>query len=382
MRVAFYAPLKPPDHPVPSGDRRMAGLLMQALRQAGHGVALAARLRSRDPAGDPERQARLHALGDRLAARLARRYRAAPAAARPDAWFTYHLYYKAPDWIGPAVARALAIPYLVAEASHAPKRAGGPWRASHAATEAALRQAAAVIGLNPRDSACLRPLVPADRLYLMKPFLDPAPYRAAHAARAGHRAEIAAAHALPLDTPWLLAVAMMRPGDKLASYRLLARALGTIEDRPWRLLILGDGPARAEVAAAFAGFGDRAVFAGVQPPGRLAAYYAAADMMVWPAINEAYGMALLEAQASGLPVVAGDSGGVSAIVAEGVTGRIVPAGDAAAFAGAVAALLDAPDALAAMGAAALDKTAREHGLAGAADFLDGVLRRAVAEKAA
>ena len=35
----------------------------------------------------------------------------------PAAWFTYHLYYKAPDWLGPDIARALAIPYLVAEAS-------------------------------------------------------------------------------------------------------------------------------------------------------------------------------------------------------------------------------------------------------------------------
>ena len=34
MRVAFYAPLKPPDHPVPSGDRRVAQLFLQALRFA------------------------------------------------------------------------------------------------------------------------------------------------------------------------------------------------------------------------------------------------------------------------------------------------------------------------------------------------------------
>ena len=46
MRIAFYAPLKPPDHPVPSGDRRIARLLLEALRRAGHEVALASRLRS------------------------------------------------------------------------------------------------------------------------------------------------------------------------------------------------------------------------------------------------------------------------------------------------------------------------------------------------
>src|SRR4051812_6266828 len=36
MRVAFYAPMKPPDHPVPSGDRRMAQLLLAALGFAGY----------------------------------------------------------------------------------------------------------------------------------------------------------------------------------------------------------------------------------------------------------------------------------------------------------------------------------------------------------
>ena len=41
----------------------------------------------------------------------------------------------------------------------------------------------------------------------------------------------------------LLAVAMMRGGDKLASYRLLAEALARCADRPWRLDIAGDGDA-------------------------------------------------------------------------------------------------------------------------------------------
>src|SRR5437868_734111 len=121
MRIAFYAPLKPPHHPVPSGDRTMARLLIAALEQAGHTVEVAALLRSRDGCGDPARQARLRRLGARLAARYVRR-RGGDAAPRPELWFTYHLYYKAPDWLGPAVADALAIPYVVAEASLAAKR--------------------------------------------------------------------------------------------------------------------------------------------------------------------------------------------------------------------------------------------------------------------
>ena len=121
MRIAFYAPLKPPDHPVPSGDRRVAQLFLEALRRAGHEPFVASTLRSFDGNGDPVRQAGLAGLGRRAAERLLRQWRRSPAAA-PQLWFTYHPYYKAPDWLGPAVSRALNIPYLVAEASHAAKQ--------------------------------------------------------------------------------------------------------------------------------------------------------------------------------------------------------------------------------------------------------------------
>ena len=108
MRIAFYAPLKPPGHPVPSGDRRVAGLLLDALHRAGHRPFVASRLRSYDGHGDPARQARLAAIGAGIARRLLRQWRRNPTAA-PDLWFTYHLYYKAPDWLGPTISAALVV---------------------------------------------------------------------------------------------------------------------------------------------------------------------------------------------------------------------------------------------------------------------------------
>src|SRR5439155_20302278 len=83
--------------------------------------------------------------------------------------------------------------------------------------------------------------------------------------------------------------------------------------------------------------------AGAVPHAELPAIYAGADLYLWPAVNEAYGMAFLEAQAAGLPVVAGRTGGVPAVVADGVTGILTPIGDPAAFADAVAQLLDRPE---------------------------------------
>jgi len=365
-RVAFYAPLKPPDHPVPSGDRRMAQLLWQALERAGATVELASRLRSRDPDGDPARQRRLAALGRRLAARYVRRVRARPPGARPDVWVTYHLYYKAPDWIGPAAAEMLGIPYLVAEASHAPKRAGGPWDAGHRQVQAALGRADAVLTINPADGACLPTGV---RQVTLPPFLDTTAIDRAQPDRAG----LAAAYGLDPGQPWLITVAMMRAGDKLASYRALAAALGRLTDRPWQLLVLGDGPARPQVETAFGPLAARVRYAGATEPQATATALASADLFVWPAVNEAYGMALLEAQAAGCPAVCGDVGGVSAILSDRETGRLVPPHDPDAFAGAVGELLDDPAVRATMGAAARTKVARSHTIDTAAQRLSALL---------
>jgi len=366
MRVGFYAPLKPPDHPVPSGDRLMARLLIQALRLAGHEVRIMSRLRSRDGTGDPVRQARLAALGRRLADRI-------PRTEAPDLWFTYHLYHKAPDLIGPAAADRLGIPYVVAEASFAPKQAAGPWAAGHAAVAAALARADAVIGLNPADAACVRPMLadPA-RYHALPPFLDIDPFGRARDRREATRAALALAWDLDPDAPWLIAVGMMRPGDKLASYRVLGQALALLPDRPWRLLVIGDGRVRAAVVEALAPLGRRVVWLGALE--QIAETIAAADLLVWPALREAWGMALLEAQAAGLPVVAGRVGGVPSIVADGRTGLLTPEGDTVALAGAIATLLDDPDRRRAMGRAAVDHVTHAHALPAAARRLDAILR--------
>jgi glycosyltransferase involved in cell wall biosynthesis len=353
----------------------MAALLVDALRLGGHQVTLASRLRSRDGAGDPERQRRLRDLGAGLAGRLLRRIEAAPLAERPEAWLTYHLYYKAPDWIGPAVSQALGIPYLVAEASVAHKRAGGPWDLGHRATLSALEQAATVIALNPADAECLPP---GCRLHRLVPFLDPSPYRAAGAARDDHRGALAESLGLDAGRPWLTAVAMMRSGDKLESYLLLARALRRLKTNAWYLIVAGDGPARGAVEAAF----DWAVpgqvhFVGETNLADLPALYAASDLLVWPAINEAFGMALLEAQACGLPVVAGLSGGTGEMVRHGETGLLSAAGDLDGFAGNLARLLRDSGLRAEMAMAARAKVGAEHGIAAAARRLDAILDEAV-----
>ncbi len=383
MNIAFYAPLKPPDSLRPSGDRRMARLLIAALEGQGHSVGLACRLRTRDGDGDPDRQARLSRIGSRAAAGLVNRWSRGPAAKRPDAWVTYHLYYKAPDHLGPAVSAALGIPYVVIEASHAPKRANGPWAASHVAVKRALGQADLVVGLNSRDRGCVSPVMgPSARYLQLRPFLDLAPYAGGSGAPAVPVADPIAAMGLGEERVRLLAVGMMRSGDKLDSYHALARSLKELEHQGnWCLMIVGDGPERATVETMFSRFGDRVRFGGEVDAATLAAYYAHADVLVWPAVREAYGMALMEAQASGLPVVAGDVGGVPDIVRNGRTGLLTPDGDTNAFADAVSRLLVDADLRTRLGQAAMETAVAEHGMdtAGArlGDAVAGLVRERV-----
>jgi len=367
MRIAFYAPMKPPGHPVPSGDRTIARLMLRALRRTGHEVTVAAGLRSHDPHGDPGRQARIRRQGRRAAARYV-----ASAHPRPDLWFTYHLYRKAPDWLGPPVTCRLGIPYVVADASIAPGKAEGPWAEGHAAALAALGCADRVVVLDPADLPCLEAeIANPERLALLPPFV-PVPERLP-AGRNEMRSAIAATCSVDTGQTWIAVAAMMRPGAKLRSYSLLARALADLADRPCAVLIAGDGPNRREVEAMFAG--DRRVrFLGRLPASEIARLYRAADVAAWPAIDESIGMSVLEAQAAGCPVVSGDRTGLSRAVAHGETGMLVPCGDVAAFSRATEILLESPDLRQHMGRAAHARMRRHHGLDAAAMRLDSILQ--------
>ena len=415
VRIAFYAPLKAPDHPVPSGDRAIARLLLAALERAGAvrgwDVEVASRFRSFDAGGDADRQARLRDAGTLLAERLVGRYRSAPASARPGLWFTYHVYHKAPDWLGPAVTACLGIPYVVAEASHAAKQAGGGWSIGHEAAERAIRHADAVLALNPDDVPGVGAVVcDPSRIVPFAPFLGPrgrladedgfrpgppehealadpigfgrgapavVPDPSAAARRSASRAAAVRRYGVPAGEPWLLCVAMMRGGRKLASFEVLARALARpgLAAEPWHLLVAGDGPARSGVEAAFARRvpARRVTFTGRVGGETLARLYAGSDLFVWPAVGEPMGMAMLEAQSFGLPVVAARTRGVPELVADGETGLLAPEGDAGAFAAAVGNLLGRPELRRRMSRAARARVARNHSFEMASERLGGLV---------
>ncbi|MGE0004345.1 MAG: glycosyltransferase family 4 protein [Parvibaculaceae bacterium] len=320
MKIAFYAPLKSPDHPVPSGDRQMGRLLMQALVRSGFDVELASRLRAFRAEPGPQEDLRREAHAEKI--RLAREW---ALGGKPDMWFTYHLYYKAPDLIGPGLAREWHIPYVTAEASYAGKRDRQGWAAAQALVREAVGQAHVNLCFTDRDRPGLETAAPHARFASLSPFIDTSAYERVASLPPG---------------PRLVTVAMMRKGDKLASFAMLAEALMLIADLRWHLTVIGDGPMRAETVSLFAGLpAGRIDWQGELPADSVPAALRAGGIYVWPGCGEAYGLAYLEAQAAGMPVVAQATAGVPAVVRHGRTGLLTPEGDVAAFAAAIRALL-------------------------------------------
>jgi glycosyltransferase involved in cell wall biosynthesis len=356
MKVAFYAPLKSPNHPVPSGDRLMARQIIAALEMAGHQVEIASELRSFTATPDDPLRQEIVNLADSEVDRLLNLWRIKP----PQLWFTYHTYYKTPDLIGPRIAAELGIPYATAEASYSARQDATGWADSQRLLAKAVRQAAVNICFTERDRKGLAAAIPDGRYALIPPFIDDTLLRATTS-----------------DAPKrLVAVAMMRRGDKFDSYAMLARGLSQICDRDWTLTVIGGGPAMADVQALFSSFGEQRIrWLGELSPENISAELRLGGTYVWPGCGEAYGLAYLEAQAAGLPVVAQATAGVPEVVIDGRTGLLTPEGDVGAFAEAIGMMLDVGTRRREMGAAARLFVQGERSLPAASKSLDVILRQ-------
>ncbi|HTO31583.1 MAG TPA: glycosyltransferase family 4 protein [Pararhizobium sp.] len=363
MKIAFYSPLKSPNHPVPSGDRLMARLLISALERAGHEVHVVSELRAflREPSM-PE-IADLFGKAEAEKERIAALWR---VSGPPDVWFCYHLYYKAPDLIGPGLAREFGIAYLTAEASYSKRRNTGPSAEMQDRVLDAVRLADVNICLTERDRDGLAAAAPDARLTPLPPFIDPILMLERHPKPQPNR---------------LITVAMMRPGDKMQSYVMLAEALTRLTHLPWTLSIVGDGPQAAEVRALFSRFeADRILWHGERTAAEIADLLSTSSLYLWPGCGEAFGLAYLEAQAAGLPVVAQAVAGVPSVVVHDRTGLLTPPDDVAAYAQAIERLLtdDGLRARLASGARVFAREERSIDRAAVrlADILDRYVKRA------
>lgn len=172
-------------------------------------------------------------------------------------------------------------------------------------------------------------------------------------------AETNPAWALESTTPLVVAVGGWRRG---AGWETLVEAWPRVVARlpGARLWLVGDGPARAELLDQAAG--PQAI------PGLLLTgvvddledLLAAAHVVACPWNDEAPRLSTLEALASGRAVVAADTAAHRSVLADGAEGRLLPGGDAAAWAECLVELLTRPELATALGAAAARRVAAEY----------------------
>ncbi len=365
-RIAFYATIKPPDHPIASGDRLIARNLMAALELAGYSVELASKFiaYSKREADD------ILETRKRVALIEADKFIASMKDNPPDLWLTYHPYCKAPDWIGPTVSSALNIPYVTVEAAKTGQGfedGGDRWAKWRLEAQTGIKRADLHIALKPQDRDYLASLNGTDsNIKMLAPFInDEVPVSLPKINHPSHwRA----------GSPVLLSVGMLRPGKKVENYRRIAQALEPLQALHWNWIAIGDGPERDNIEGFFKPFDPgRIHFTGALSHEEVLAHMEQADLFLWPGWKEPIGMVYLEAQMMGLPVAALNSMGVPLSVHHGTTGLLALEDDPQAFNENLSTLISHPSLRDDLGKNAKRSIRENHSLGSAANRFEEVL---------
>ena len=199
------------------------------------------------------------------------------------------------------------------------------------------------------------------------------------------RASLRAELGIPADVPLVGTVSHLTPLKALET--LLAAATQVAAAQPeTRFVVVGSAPEshaaygeRLRRHAAELGLPHPVLFAG--PRDDVERWYAAMDVHLITSRSEGTTTTALEAQACGVPVVSTDVGAVHEVVEDGVTGLLVPVGDANAVAAAALGLLEDPARLAEMGRAGRAAAVERFGIETAADLRARVYESALEHSA-
>ncbi len=287
------------------------------------------------------------------------------ARARPD---VLHAHWVLPNgFIGAVVSRRLHIPLVISiPGSDVTVAAQNPlfgWMARFAFRQAGLITANAE---SLREIAVTRLGAAPDKLELIAYGVAPDALRPDPTGTAALRAQLG----IPAQAVVLLAVGRMvykKGFDGLL--RAVASLIGEGSDYqgpPLHLVMVGEGElwAQWQALGRELGLGSRVHWVGNVPVDQMRVYYNMADVAVMPAITKpatGLAVAVLEAMACGKPIIASDAAGNRLAVRDGVNGLIVPEGDEAALASAIALLASDPALRARMGKASRRRIETELG---------------------
>ncbi|HCU35535.1 MAG TPA: glycosyltransferase family 4 protein [Armatimonadetes bacterium] len=162
---------------------------------------------------------------------------------------------------------------------------------------------------------------------------------------------------VPRDVPTVLFVSRLIERKGL---QLLLPALATLmgEGVAFALMVVGDGPMREklEEQTAALGLAERTEFLGLRPREEVPALYRRGDVFCLPSSSEGMANVILEALATGLPIITTRVPGTTELVVDGINGFVVPADDAAALVGPLRQLLSDAALRARMGARSRERS--------------------------
>ena len=164
---------------------------------------------------------------------------------------------------------------------------------------------------------------------------------------------------------------------------LIAALPQVLKSVPGAYLVLvgdGDDKPRLERMARDAGVSERVHFLSGLTAEQLSAWYARCDVFALPSRGEGFGLVLLEAMAYAKPVIGGAHGGIPDVVEDGVTGLLVPHGDAGRLAQALTSLLNDPARSAEMGAQGKQRAAADFSFERFEARLTGILSTVLAQQ--
>jgi len=241
-----------------------------------------------------------------------------------------HAFGYFPTWAGRAVRSLRGIPFVVTPHSDPGRDSPLSRLYARAVARGSLRGADRIVALTEREADWLSGLdVPRERIRVIPNGIDLEEFKDLP------RRPIGA------ETPVVLFVGRLYARQKgleplIEAFALLPRA------RNARIRLVGEdwggrGPLLAR--ARELGGADRVVATGPLPRADLLREFASADLLVLPSLFEPFGIVLLEAMASGLPIVATRAGGIPEVVLDRKTALLVRPGDSAELAGAIETVL-------------------------------------------
>lgn len=340
MRIAYYMPFKPMNHPHPSGDLIIGSELFSTLVQAGHSPTIVSTLRLRWAYYKPLLLLQLFLERKRLVQSL--------GVSPPDLWLSYHCYYKAPDLLGSYCARKLAIPYVIFQGIYSTKRRKNlRTYPGFVLNTKILKNAAHIFTNKKRDHLNLRRIVSEDRLTFIPPGIKPEDFTFSQKQREKQRRLWKAGGKTVIMT-----TAMMRPGVKTDGLLQVIQCCRQLIERGHRiqLVIAGDGKCYKTVEErAQTLLRDGCTLLGQVERKQMYRYYSGADIFVFPGVEESLGMVYLEAQSCGLPAVAFENWGGKEAIIHDHTGLLSPAAQPELFTKNIEFLIENPGQRARMG---------------------------------